>query len=173
MSCRFRAFEKLSRKELLTERCITVPCWKPLYTWPVLFMLFCIIVNYGYWTNILNFWRLKSQFLLEANKIYSLVFLGPYCKLRNLVFPSETKWDQVVLSIANASHSADTEQTVTTAWIRRLEESFKTLQGLKSPIQTLLLSARTPSKGSNRSPQVLSIEYLTITRLRLSKYHDK
>ena len=74
-------------------------------------------------------------------------------------------------------------QTVITAWAKTLVDSFNTLQGLESPIQTLLLffglltlasqPARTPSKSPNRSPQILSIEYLTITRLRLGKYHDK
>ena len=72
---------------------------------------------------------------------------------------------------------------MTTAWAKRLVESFKTLQGLESPIQTLLLffglftfasqPTRTPSKGPNQPKQVFSTEYLASTRLRLSKYHDE
>ena len=104
--------------------------------------------------------------------------------MKTVIESSENlEWDRWVFSIASASHSANTAQTVTTVWTKRLVESFNTLQGLESPIQTLPLflgfltlasqPTRTPSKGLHRPPQVFSIEYLKITRLLLSEYHDK
>ena len=80
-------------------------------------------------------------------------------KLRSFGIHENSEWDRWVFSIASASHSANTAQTVTTAWTKRLVESFNTLQGLESLIQTLLLFldvltlARTPSKGPNRPPK--------------------
>ena len=74
MLCRFRAFEKLFTKELLTERCITVRCGKPcilrlFFSWNfALFWAMC--VKRIFW----NFWQHKVQFLLEANKMLS--YLG-------------------------------------------------------------------------------------------------
>ena len=88
MLCRFRAFKKLSTKEL--QNVVSSLLAENLCILNLFFsLIFALYLNYVCQTNVLKLWQHKVQLLLETNKMLS--YLGVDARQSSVAVPLELK----------------------------------------------------------------------------------